>query len=184
MAERQTIFLLGATGYLGSEFLILLARDLPQFAVRALVRDPTPERVNRLKEIHPNISVVEGTLEDDTIIQEQIQNVDIVVNSASSDHWPSIKCTLRFIIMKGAFTFQTLLLTSRLWIATLAGLEKNSASRPGMPPLYIHISGCGIISDDARGEPVEDIKEWSDIELDLKACVFRYFSSQGTPSSY
>ena len=114
MAERQTIFLLGATGYLGSEFLILLARELPQFAVRALVRDPTPERVNRLKEIHPNISVVEGTLEDDTIIQEQIQNVDIVVNSASSDHWPSIKCTLRFIIMKGAFTFQTLLLTSRL----------------------------------------------------------------------
>ena len=58
-----------------------------------------------------------------------------------------------------------------LRIATLAALEKGSANRPGKPPIYIHISGCGIISDDARGEPVEFVKEWADINLDLKSCA-------------
>ena len=57
------------------------------------------------------------------------------------------------------------------WIATLDGLEKNSASRPGKPPLYIHISGCGILSDNVRGEKVDNIKEWSDIGLDHKKYV-------------
>ena len=53
-------------------------------------------------------------------------------------------------------------------LATLDGLEKNAASRPGNPPLYIHISGCGIISDNIRGEKAENPKFWSDIGLDLK----------------
>lgn len=53
-------------------------------------------------------------------------------------------------------------------LATLAGLETNSKNNPGKPPIYIHVSGCGITSDNARGEPVENVKEWSDIGLDLK----------------
>ncbi|KAF7798960.1 hypothetical protein EIP86_010189 [Pleurotus ostreatoroseus] len=140
--------MLGATGYLGSEFLILLARDFPGYPVVALVRDPTFEKRTRLNEIHPNVTVVEGTLNDADIIIEQVLKADIVINSASSDHWPSVK-------------------------AILDGLEKSSASRPGKPPLYIHISGCGIISDNARGELNENIKVWSDIDLDLKEGRFR-----------
>lgn len=92
MAEPQTIFLLGASGYLGGEFLLLLARDFPQHPINALVRNPTPEKVSGLKEMHPNISIVEGNLEDDAIIQEQVQKADIIINTASSDHWPSVKC--------------------------------------------------------------------------------------------
>ena len=58
-----------------------------------------------------------------------------------------------------------------LQIATLDGLEKSSSRRPGNPPLYIHVSGCGIVSDNARGEgPVND-KVWSDIGLDLSKYV-------------
>ncbi|EGN97180.1 hypothetical protein SERLA73DRAFT_183827 [Serpula lacrymans var. lacrymans S7.3] len=143
--STPTIFFLGATGYLGSEFLILLNRDFPQYHVVALVRSSSLSRVPRLKEIYPNLSVVEGSLDDDAVIQEQVAKADIIINSASSDHLPSVK-------------------------STLAGLEKGSASKPGKPPLYIHVSGCGIISDDARGEPVENVKEWSDIGLDLKDC--------------
>lgn len=86
-----TIFMLGATGYLGSEFLILLARDFPSYPVIALVRDVTPEKRTRLNEIHPNVSIVEGTLNDADIIVEQVLKADIVINSASSDHWPSVK---------------------------------------------------------------------------------------------
>lgn len=145
MSPTPTIFFLGATGYLGSEFIILLARDYPQLPIVALLRASTPERIAALKAIHPNISAVEGTLDDDAVIQRETERADIVINSASSDHWPSVK-------------------------STLAGLKKNSASKPGNPPVYIHVSGCGIISDDARGEPVQTVREWSDVGLNLKDC--------------
>ncbi|KAJ3554438.1 hypothetical protein NM688_g3112 [Phlebia brevispora] len=143
--SKPTIFLLGATGYLGSEFLKLLARDYPDYPVIALIRNATAERRARLNEIHPNITVEEGALDDANAIIDQVLKADIVINSASSDHWPSVK-------------------------ATLEGLEKSSATRPGNPPLYIHVSGCGILSDNARGEHNPNLKIWSDIGLDLKDC--------------
>ncbi|KAL4248928.1 NAD(P)-dependent Metabolic Enzyme [Abortiporus biennis] len=146
MAETSpSIFLFGATGYLGGEFLIHLSRSFPTHPVTALVRNLTPDRLSGLKRLHPEIQVVEGTLDDDSLIQEQVQKHDIIINCASSDHWPSVK-------------------------STLDGLEKSSAARPGNPPIYIHVSGCGIVSDNVRGEPVEVLREWSDIGLDLKSC--------------
>ncbi|KAH7890435.1 hypothetical protein F5I97DRAFT_1826579 [Phlebopus sp. FC_14] len=143
--SSQTVFFLGATGYLGSQFLLLLNRELPQLRVVALVRNPTPERKQQLEKVYSNVSVVEGTLDDDAVIQEQVARADIIINCASSDHAASVK-------------------------SMLAGLEINSKNNPGKPPLYIHVSGCGIVSDNARGEPVEHVKEWSDVGLDLKQC--------------
>lgn len=93
---KPSIFFIGATGYLGSEFLLLLARDFPGLQVDALVRNPTPERNARLQEIYPGINLVEGTLEDDAVIQAEVQKVDVVINTASSDHWPSVKCELHY----------------------------------------------------------------------------------------
>lgn len=160
--SQPTIFFLGATGFLSGEILLLLGRDHPNYHVKALLRNPTPERVSRLKELHPNLSVVEGDLNDASVIIEQAATADIVINSASSDHWPSVKgvlALLRRVISP---------IEHAAFVATLDGLEKNSAQKPGNPPLYIHISGCGILSDNVRGEQVEHIKEWSDIGLDLK----------------
>ncbi|KAH0828658.1 hypothetical protein J3R83DRAFT_3020 [Lanmaoa asiatica] len=144
-AQLQTVFFLGATGYLGSQFLLLLNEKLPRLHVVALLHNATPERKEQLQEVYSNISFVEGSLDDDAIIQEQVAKVDVVINCASSDHPASIK-------------------------STLAGLETNSKNNPGKPPLYIHVSGCGIVSDNARGEPMENVKQWSDIGLDLKQC--------------
>ncbi|KAA1467186.1 NAD(P)-binding protein [Dentipellis sp. KUC8613] len=137
--------MLGATGYLGSEFLTLLAQAFPGYPVVALLREPTPQRIAALSAIHPNVTTVEGSLDSADVIQRQAAEADIVINAASSDHSPSVK-------------------------AILQGLEKNSLARPGQPPLYIHVSGCGIVSDDARGEPVDHVQEWSDIGLDLNQC--------------
>ncbi|KAI0090563.1 hypothetical protein BDY19DRAFT_887189 [Irpex rosettiformis] len=143
--SSPSIFLLGATGYLGSEFLILLAEAYPDYPINALVRNATEARKEKLERIHPNLKVTEGSLDDESIIREAAIKADIVINTASSDHWPSVK-------------------------ATLDGLETSSAKRPGNPPLYIHVSGCGIISDNARGQGPVSGKVWSDIGLDLKDC--------------
>lgn len=97
--QPQTIFFLGATGYLGSQFLLLLNEKLPQLHVTALLRNPTPERRAQLQKVYPNISIVEGSLDDDAIIQEQVATVDIVINCASSDHPTSIKGTFTFMFL-------------------------------------------------------------------------------------
>ena len=90
--EPQTVFFFGATGYLGSQFLILLNEKLPQLHVVALLRNATRERKGQLQKVYPNISFVEGSLDDDAIIREQVSKVDIVINCASSDHPASVKC--------------------------------------------------------------------------------------------
>ncbi|KAF9493518.1 NAD(P)-binding protein [Pleurotus eryngii] len=147
ISKTSNVFFLGATGYLGSQFLVDLARELPDFTITALVR-AAAEREKQLKVLYPNILIVEGVLEDDGIIEAEAAKSDIVVNAASSDHIGSIK-------------------------AILAGLEKGSASRPSDPPLYLHVSGTGMLSDNVRGEYVEEsrIKEWSDLGFDLATSV-------------
>lgn len=87
MSEPK-IFLLGATGYVGSQFLIMLGRTLPNLSVAALVRSTNQDRLNWLRRAHPKLTVVEGTLEDSSIIEDQAANADIVLNIASCDHVP------------------------------------------------------------------------------------------------
>ncbi|KAI6044874.1 hypothetical protein EDC04DRAFT_271088 [Pisolithus marmoratus] len=170
MSAYKNVFFLGATGYLGSEFLLLLNRELPELHIVALMRNVTPEREAQLRALYPNSSVVEGTLDDDAVIKEQAAKADTVINCASSDHPQSVLCTcISTSCVPECFKIVGMLTISRQ-IATLAGLEINAKNNPEKPPLYLHVSGCGIVSDNARGEPVESVKVWSDIGLDLKEC--------------
>ncbi|KAJ3507823.1 hypothetical protein NLJ89_g6086 [Agrocybe chaxingu] len=146
-ADRQkTIFILGATGYLGSQFLVLLGRKSLGYHVVALVRnlDPEGKKLGQLRAIYEDLEVVEGTLEDKEVIEREAEKAKYVVNSASSDHPASV-------------------------LAVLAGLTKQSAAHPGDPPLCIHVSGLGILHDKARGEFLEEsaIPRYSDIGFDL-----------------
>lgn len=142
-SKALSIFFLGATGYVGGEVLKLLASDLPGFPITALVRDSTPERVEKLRNLHPNMTVVEGTLNSDVLIQEEASKCDILINTASSDHHASV-------------------------LSTLAGLQKRSATKPDRPPIYIHVSGAGILEDNARGELLTPTHIWSDMDIDLR----------------
>ncbi|KIJ56877.1 hypothetical protein M422DRAFT_238470 [Sphaerobolus stellatus SS14] len=139
--SSPTLFFLGATGFVGGQLLIYLSKELPDLHIVALCRAPVAEKEAKLKAIHPNLSVVEGTLEDDAIIQEQCSNASYVINLASSDHPSSV-------------------------VSTLASLERNSVNNPDKPPLYIHGSGLGITSDNCRGEyiPLEQVPHYTDVD--------------------
>lgn len=93
MASPQTLFVLGATGHLGSQFLVNLTHDpaIPQLRVVALVRKPTPETQAKLKDIYKDLEIVEGSLDDAAEIESQAEKADYVVNCASSDHLGSIQ---------------------------------------------------------------------------------------------
>ncbi|ETW82725.1 hypothetical protein HETIRDRAFT_239716, partial [Heterobasidion irregulare TC 32-1] len=106
----------------------------PSFPVAALLRNATPERVALINDIHPNVWILEGSLDDGPIIQHEEERADVIINSASSDHWHIIR-------------------------STLAGLVRYSARKPGRPLLYILV-GYGVIVDEARGQAVDSVKEW------------------------
>lgn len=55
--------------------------------------------------------------------------------------------------------------------AVLAGLDKRSVNNPEDPPLLLHVSGTGILSDNARGEVIDNVTIYSDLDLDLKSQV-------------
>ena len=106
----STIFLLGASGFVGGELLLVLAREHPEFRIRALLRDVTPERTSALKALHPGIEVVQGLLEDRQTIQTEAEKADIVINTASSDHWPSVEGVPPSFII---YTPRTMLIRTR-----------------------------------------------------------------------
>ncbi|KXN80903.1 hypothetical protein AN958_06850 [Leucoagaricus sp. SymC.cos] len=143
---KPNLLFLGATGFVGSTLLQLLGQDpdlKAQFHITALCRN-SHQRLPELQKFYPDLEVVEGTLEADSIIQEQAAKADILINTASSDHIESIKSTLK-------------------------GLEKYSAAHPGNPPIYIQCSGLGITSDNSHGEHVDidDIPSYTDVGLNL-----------------
>ncbi|KAK7026869.1 hypothetical protein VNI00_015411 [Paramarasmius palmivorus] len=143
-ARMFRVFMLGSTGFLGSQLLVELSRSeiyAKTFHINALLRSVSQERESTLKGVYSDLEIVEGSLDDEDIIEEQASQADIVINCASSDNVHAVR-------------------------ATLSGLRTRSARQPENPPLYIHVSGLGIISDNCRGEAVDAI-EYSDTDLDL-----------------
>ena len=91
--SERIVFFLGATGYLGSQFLVLLGRSIlgSQTHVVALVRNVDSNKEKRLKAIYPNLSIVEGDLDSDDIIKEEAGKAQCVINCASSDNERCVK---------------------------------------------------------------------------------------------
>lgn len=139
----QKVFLLGATGFLGGHVVALLKTKHPDYHLTCLLRHPTPEAVALLQSLNPNFAVIQGTLDDRDIIAQAASEADVVIHMAHSDHPASVN-------------------------AILQGLDRRIAQAPTEPsPIFLHISGCGIIADNCRGIKVDHIKEWTDIDLDL-----------------
>ncbi|KAJ2913513.1 hypothetical protein MD484_g6890, partial [Candolleomyces efflorescens] len=155
MSSPQQWFFLGATGYIGSQFLESAKRDaslfskLREFTLVALVRDPENAKAKKLQEVWPGVVLVKGTLDDVNVIEEQARKSALTFNSANCDHEPSIQgATPKFV-----FTLPVYRPSSSASLAIITGLQKRSEDHPNGPkPLYIHISGLAILSDNSRGE--------------------------------
>jgi uncharacterized protein YbjT (DUF2867 family) len=89
-----SILFLGATGYVGGEVLQLLGKEFPDYPIVAIYRNITKEKKQQLETLHPKVTSIEGTLDDDAIIQDLASTADIVINVALSDHHASVKCGL------------------------------------------------------------------------------------------
>lgn len=143
-----SIFVLGATGYIGGAVLFALLQEISGLEATALVRSdkhanvfsstrslyPQTKRAHTL--IEHGISCVQGSNEDISLITELASKADIVLNAADADAEPMVKA-----ILKGC---------------------KRHLEETGTKSLFVHTSGTAILGDGAEGRfnpltPVYDV---------------------------
>ncbi|KAI3584247.1 hypothetical protein IWW34DRAFT_800267 [Fusarium oxysporum f. sp. albedinis] len=117
------LFITGATGYIGGDFLYEAYHTRPTWEISALVRSEVA--VSSLQEKYPRIRIVRGDLDSADLLRDEAQRADIVLHFANCDHEASAN-------------------------ALLKGMAEHTSDRPGW---YIHTSGTGILTfEDGRNQ--------------------------------
>ncbi|VUC25204.1 unnamed protein product [Clonostachys rosea] len=92
----STIFLTGASGYIGGDLLDQLAKFHPELALRVLVRDVS--QVDIIRQLYHDATIVQGSLDDTEIITKEALNADIVLNFAAYNHLGSARAIHRALV--------------------------------------------------------------------------------------
>ncbi|KAG6860706.1 hypothetical protein C0995_008291 [Termitomyces sp. Mi166 len=122
---KISLFLIGASGFIGGTLLTsLLAReDRDRFDITVLIRGE--ERAVLIRE-KLGLKTVVADLSDYEVVSAGAENADVVINTANADHPAGAK-------------------------AIIDGLTKRKA-KTGKTGIYIHSSGTGALTDNAKGE--------------------------------
>ncbi|KIO27839.1 hypothetical protein M407DRAFT_22891 [Tulasnella calospora MUT 4182] len=136
-----SVFILGATGYVGGSVLVRFQREYPDFTWTALVRNP--KDVSTIQAL--GVNVVQGTQLDLDLIESTAAKHDAVLNIANSDDLPLTQAVLR-------------------------GLESRARSGNVIgKPILLHTSGSGVVTDtpwDGAYHPGTSDKVWDDTEVE------------------
>ncbi|KIW64176.1 hypothetical protein PV04_09129 [Phialophora macrospora] len=109
------LFITGATGYIGGDFLYLAYQKHPEWEFSCLVRN-TLKGV-KVAEAFPKVRLVYGDLDAVHVIEEEAARADVIYHFANADHVPS---------------------------ATAISKGLTRGERRG-PAFWIHTSGAGIL---------------------------------------
>lgn len=156
---KPRIFITGATGYVAGSFLhLMLSRDyLTRYDIAVLVRQP--KDVQRFSEL--GISPVLGSHDEHALLEYEASQSDVVSNTASCDHMPSI-------------------------ISLIRGLRRAS-QKTGRRPILIHTSGAGVLSGTSvgTGQPLEKdpaAQIWDDADQQGQEVLSIYCPGQNAPT--
>ena len=153
----QTVFYIGATGYVGGTYscvlrygalkvsphlgsvLVAIRKAHPDLKVTAVVRNPAHvDAVRRL-----GVEVIQGSFSDTNLITSRARESDITINMASSDDVD-------------------------LNNAILAGQKARVVEDKKAPAILLHTSGTAIFMDDGKeGKHDPDSKVWN-----VSPCLF------------
>ncbi|KAM5345986.1 hypothetical protein ACJ41O_011847 [Fusarium nematophilum] len=123
MAATKKLFITGATGYIGGDFLFEFHQAHPTWDISALVRSQAA--ASKIQEAYPRVRVVLGDLNSAVLLRDEAERADIVLHFANCDHEASAK-------------------------ALLGGMSRHTADRLGW---YVHTSGTGILTyEDGRAK--------------------------------
>ena len=132
-AKGRTVFLTGATGYIGGTVLQkLLSLPTPPSLITTLVRDPKKaELIQKLDVAGVKMQPIVGSLEDLDKLRQAAEEHDVVISTANCDDLNGVS-------------------------AMLDGMKRRKV-KTGQMSLLIHTSGTGSLVDNAKGMYAGDI---------------------------
>lgn len=139
MSSPSSIFILGATGYVGGSLLVSFSKTYPGTTLSALVRSPKGADV--VASVGPNVRVVLGSHADLELIKTESSNSEVVIQLSDPDD---------------------LALTQ----AIVSGLKLRQ-EKTGKRAILLHTTGTATIKDEPTGEITDAYPVWDDINKDL-----------------
>ncbi|TFK44062.1 NAD-binding protein [Crucibulum laeve] len=126
---KINIFMTGVTGYIGGSILVRFLEhpNIAAFNITALVR--SSEKAKKLAEF--GVHAIVGSHDDIPLLEKLCSEADVVFSTADSDNLPVAQGTLRGM--------------------------KQRYKKTGVPPVLIHTSGTGLLTDDAAGMYATDV---------------------------
>ncbi|KAL4730970.1 hypothetical protein ACLX1H_003012 [Fusarium chlamydosporum] len=84
-----SIFLTGASGYVGGQLLHELSQSHPEYNIATLVRDS--QAAETVSQAYPKVRTVVGDLDNSELVQQEAEKANIVLNVASNKHMGSLQ---------------------------------------------------------------------------------------------
>ncbi|KAJ4137201.1 hypothetical protein NW768_002783 [Fusarium equiseti] len=84
-----SVFLTGASGYVGGQLLHQLTQSHPEYNIVTLVRDS--HAAETVSQAYPKVRTVVGDLDDSNLVKSEAEKADIILNVASNKHVGSLK---------------------------------------------------------------------------------------------
>jgi nucleoside-diphosphate-sugar epimerase len=125
------IFITGISGYIGGQLLEDISSKHPDYQITGLVRNE--DQGQKITAKYPTVRTVYGDLDSNDILVEESKKADVVLQTANSDHNPSVIAL----------------------ISVLSQGEKNGA--------FIQLSGAASIMDSSNGYGQPSTRIWDDV---------------------
>ncbi|KDQ21224.1 hypothetical protein BOTBODRAFT_25650 [Botryobasidium botryosum FD-172 SS1] len=142
MSRVTSVFLIGATGYIGGAVLVALKKAYPNFSYSALVR--SEKDVAAVQAL--GVSVVFGSTDNHSLIIDTVASHDITVGTSDADDLPLGK-------------------------AIVQGLKRRAESGGQPRPIYIHTSGTGVVTSKPTGKLSDALKVFNNNNVDDIASI-------------
>ncbi|QPC74612.1 hypothetical protein HYE68_005364 [Fusarium pseudograminearum] len=122
-----SIFLTGASGYVGGQLLHELTKTHPEYNIVTLVRDS--HAAETIAQAYPKVRTVVGDLDDSELVEQEAGKADIVLNVASNKHIGSLQAIHRALKNKSSAYLIQISGASLLPVKDLA----SPSFKPGEP---------------------------------------------------
>ncbi|KPA35522.1 nad dependent epimerase dehydratase family protein [Fusarium langsethiae] len=138
-----SIFLTGASGYVGGQLLRELSHTHPEYSIATLVRDS--HAAETVSQAYPKVRTVVGDLDDSELVEQEAGKADVVLNVASNKHIGSLQAIHRGLKNKSSAYLVQISGASLLPVKDLA----SPSFKPGEPSdtVWDDLDGVSSIKD-------------------------------------
>ncbi|KAF4969158.1 hypothetical protein FSARC_3534 [Fusarium sarcochroum] len=139
-----SIFLTGASGFVGGQLLHELVQSHPEYSIAALVRDSNAAAT--ISKDYPKVRTVVGDLDDSKLVEQEASQVSVVLNVASNKHIGSLQAIHRGLQKQQSNTY--LIQISGASLLPVRDLASPSF-KPGEPSdeVWDDLDGVSSIND-------------------------------------